>query len=196
MFTDEMIVCVCVFFVSYRYFMFIISDGLFQSTQNRKFLGFQLVRKILPQISARQVPIVFSAHMMRSLINGLSSPKNYLHEAAKQLVCLADQPSPIFFVPCGTYNCEACTEALHLSQLAATVFQTASFLDCHPASTLSFSTVCLHVVFGFLRLLFLSGAQVTVMLQSLFWSCLSILSNHLQSLLLQLFTKRFHVCSF
>lgn len=72
----------------------------------------------------------------------------------------------------------------------------ASFLDCHPASTLSFSTVCLHVVFGFLRLLFLSGAQVIVMLQSLFWSCLSILSNHLQSLLLQLFTKRFHVCSF
>lgn len=124
MFTDEMIVCVCVFFVSYWYFMFIISDGLFQSTQNRKFLGFQLVRKILPQISARQVPIVFSAHMMRSFINGLSSPKNYLHEAAKQLVCLADQPSPIFFVPCGTYNCEACTEALHLSQLAATVFQT------------------------------------------------------------------------
>ena len=72
----------------------------------------------------------------------------------------------------------------------------ASFLDGHPASTLSFSTVCLHVVFGFLRRLFLSGAQVIVMLQSLFWSCLSILSNHLQSLLLQLFTKRFHVCSF
>ena len=96
MFTDEMIVYVCVFFVSYRYFMFIISDGLFQSTQNRKFLGFQLVRKILPQISAKQVPILFSAHMMRSFINGLSSPKNYLHEAAKQLVCLADQPSPIY----------------------------------------------------------------------------------------------------
>ncbi|CAH3192191.1 unnamed protein product [Porites evermanni] len=63
----------------------VVEDGLFQSTQNRKFLGFQLVRKILPQISARQVPVVFSAHMMRSFINGLSSPKNYLHEAAKQL---------------------------------------------------------------------------------------------------------------
>ena len=115
---------VCAFFVSYWCCLFIISDGLFQSTQNRKFLGFQLVRKILPQISARQVPIVFSAHMMRSFINGLSSPKNYLHEAAKQLVCLEDHPSPIFFVPCGTYNCEACTESLHSSQLAATVFQT------------------------------------------------------------------------
>lgn len=63
----------------------VVEDGLFQSTQNRKFLGFQLVRKILPQISAKQVPILFSAHMMRSFINGLSSPKNYLHEAAKQL---------------------------------------------------------------------------------------------------------------
>ena len=191
-------VCMCVFFVSYRYFMFIISDGLFQSTQNRKFLGFQLVRKILPQISAKQVPILFSAHMMRSFINGLSSPKNYLHEAAKQLVCLADQSSLIYYLRASwhiqLWGLYRGPPFISVSCYGLSDF--ASFLDCHPASTLSFSTVCLHVVFGFLHLLFLSGAQVIVMLQSLFWSCLSILSNHLQSLLLQLFTKRFHVCSF
>ena len=91
----------------------------------------------------------------------------------------------IIFVPRGTYSCEACTESLHLSRLAAMVF--ASSHDCHPASALSFSTVCLQVVFGLPLLLFLSGAQVTAMLQSLFWSCLSILSNHLPSVLLHLF---------
>ena len=91
----------------------------------------------------------------------------------------------IIFVPRGTYSCEACTESLHLSWLAATVFASSHY--CHPASALSFSTVCLQVVFGLPLLLFLSGAQVTAMFQSLFWSCLSILSNHLPSVLLHLF---------
>lgn len=33
----------------------IIAECLFQSTHDRKFLGFQLVKKILPRISANQV---------------------------------------------------------------------------------------------------------------------------------------------
>ena len=44
-----------------------------------------------------------------------------------------------------------------------------------PASSLSFSTLRLQVVFGLPLLLFPSSAQVYIaMLQSLFWSCLSI----------------------
>ncbi|KAJ7365956.1 Myb-binding protein 1A [Desmophyllum pertusum] len=63
----------------------VVQDGLFQSTHDRKFLGFQLVKKILPQISAKQVSVLFSGHMMRSFINSLSSSQSYLHEAGKQL---------------------------------------------------------------------------------------------------------------
>ena len=37
------------------YCVVVFADGLFQSTHDRKFLGFQLVKKILPQISAKQV---------------------------------------------------------------------------------------------------------------------------------------------
>lgn len=63
----------------------VVEDGLFQSTHDRKFLGFQLVNKILPQLSEKEVSVVFGAHMMRSFINSLSSSQSYLHEAAKQL---------------------------------------------------------------------------------------------------------------
>ncbi|KAL9986840.1 hypothetical protein ACROYT_G001046 [Oculina patagonica] len=67
----------------------VIEDGLFQSTHDRKFLGFQLVKKVLPKISAKQVSVLFGGHMMRSFINSLSSSQSYLHEAAKQLAsCL------------------------------------------------------------------------------------------------------------
>lgn len=63
----------------------VVEDGLFQSTHERKSLGFQLVRKVLPQIGAKQVSVLFGAHMMRSFINSLSSSQRYLHEAGKQL---------------------------------------------------------------------------------------------------------------
>lgn len=46
----------------------------------------------------------------------------------------------IIFVPRGTYSCEACTESLHLSRLAAKVF--ASSHDCHPASSCPFLFNC------------------------------------------------------
>ena len=53
-----------------------------------------------------------------------------------------------------------------------------------------------QVVFD-LPILFPSGAQVISMLQSSFWSCLSvIIFHHLPSTLLNLFTHRFNVCSF
>ena len=67
---------------------------------------------------------------------------------------------------------KASTECFHFSRLAAIVL--ASFHDSHPASFVSFSTVRSQVVFGLPLLLFPFGAHVIAMLQSLFWSCLSI----------------------
>ena len=49
-----------------------------------------------------------------------------------------------------------------------------SFRNSYPAFFLSFSTVRLQLVFGLPLLLFPSSAQVIAVLQSLFWSCISI----------------------
>lgn len=76
-----------------------------------------------------------------------------------------------------------------LSQSFAMVFTSSH--DCRPASALSFSTVCLQVVFGLSLLpLFPSGAHcyVAVALLVLSWSI------RLPSMLLHPFTHRFHVC--
>ena len=80
--------------------------------------------------------------------------------------------SLILFFPRGTYSCKFFTESLYFSPLAASVFTSSH--NCLPASALSFSTDLLQVVFGFPFLLFPSVTQVIAMLQSLFWSCLSI----------------------
>ena len=44
----------------------IIAECLFQSTHDRKFLGFQLVKKVLPQISANQVSQDYALHCIIS----------------------------------------------------------------------------------------------------------------------------------
>ena len=68
---------------------------------------------------------------------------------------------------------KASTKRFHLSRSAAIIRN--SFHVFQPTSSLSFSTVRFQVVFGLPLLLFPSVAQVyIVMLQSLFWSCLSI----------------------
>ena len=65
-----------------------------------------------------------------------------------------------------------------LSQSFAMVFTSSH--DCHPASALSFSTVCLQVVFDLCLLpLFPSGAQVIATLLLLFWCCLGPFVFHL-----------------
>ena len=86
---------------------------------------------------------------------------------------------------------KAFTESLHASRLAATVFTSSH--DRHPSSALSFSTVRLQVVFGLPLLLFPSGAQVTAMLQSPFWSCLDVQSSSIYAASAHLFTHSFHV---
>ena len=86
---------------------------------------------------------------------------------------------------------KAFPESLHTSRLAATVFTSSH--DRHPASALSFSTFRLQVVFGLPLLLFPSGAQVTAMLQSPFWSCLDVQSSSIYAASAHLFTHSFHV---
>ena len=68
----------------------------------------------------------------------------------------------------------AFTERFHqeLPRSAATI--RTSVHDFQPASSLSFSTVRIQVVFGLPLLLFPSGAGVIATLQLLFWSYLSI----------------------
>ena len=63
---------------------------------------------------------------------------------------------------------KASTERCHFTRFASDVL--ASAHDVHPASSLSFSTVRLQVVFGLPLLLLPSGAQVIAVLQSLFWA--------------------------
>ena len=75
---------------------------------------------------------------------------------------------------------------LLLISIAAMVF--ASFHDCHPASTLSFSTVCLQAVFGFPLHLFFFLVPKSLLCCSvafLDWSCHSILCPII-----------FHLCCF
>lgn len=50
------------------YCIVVFADGLFQSTHDRKFLGFQLVRKALPQISAKQVILNLQYNYMSVII--------------------------------------------------------------------------------------------------------------------------------
>ena len=77
-----------------------------------------------------------------------------------------------YLLPIHVVAHKAFTEHFHLSRSAATVCT--SFQDPQPASSLSFSTVRLHVVSGLPLLRFPSGAHVSTILQSLFLSCLII----------------------
>ena len=67
---------------------------------------------------------------------------------------------------------KAFAESFHFSRLAAMVLTSSH--DSYRAFFLSFSTVGLQLVFGLPLLLFPSVAQVIAVLQSLFWSCISI----------------------
>ncbi|XP_032218016.2 myb-binding protein 1A-like protein isoform X2 [Nematostella vectensis] len=68
-----------------KFWKAVVDDGLFQSTHERKYLGFQLIEKILPMLKSEQVAAVFAKNSMRSFINNLSSAQTYLHKAARHL---------------------------------------------------------------------------------------------------------------
>lgn len=63
----------------------VVERGFFESSHDRKYVGFQLVKKIIPQISANQVSVVFGDNMMKVFLNSLSSDETYLYKAAREL---------------------------------------------------------------------------------------------------------------
>jgi len=69
----------------YSFWNIVIDEGLFPSTLERKYLGFQLFEKVLPRLKASQIPFVFTKNFLRCFINHLSNPSNYLHKSATQV---------------------------------------------------------------------------------------------------------------
>lgn len=81
-------------------------DALFLSSHERKFLGFKLLKSLLPTLrtsevscrgcwwdcaismgqSSLQVALVLSPNLLHCLVNNASSPDNYLHSAVTHLV--------------------------------------------------------------------------------------------------------------
>ncbi|ORX59850.1 hypothetical protein BCR36DRAFT_315879 [Piromyces finnis] len=64
----------------------VVDECLFNSTYERKYLGFSLFKIILPKVSTEKIPFIFAPNFMRSLINNLSINKTYLHKLAVQLI--------------------------------------------------------------------------------------------------------------
>eukprot|EP00698_Gefionella_okellyi_P019633 TRINITY_DN6047_c0_g1_i1.p1 TRINITY_DN6047_c0_g1~~TRINITY_DN6047_c0_g1_i1.p1 ORF type:complete len:1253 (-),score=340.59 TRINITY_DN6047_c0_g1_i1:55-3789(-) len=60
----------------------VVDEGLFTSAPERKYLGFKLVVRLLPQLPAQHVPLVFTRNFMRCFITHLSDRKHLLHGAA------------------------------------------------------------------------------------------------------------------
>ncbi|KAJ3189227.1 hypothetical protein HDU85_002852 [Gaertneriomyces sp. JEL0708] len=62
-----------------------LDESLFNSTLERKHLGLLLFQRILPRLDAKEVPFFFTPQFMRTLMNHLAKPDNYLHKTAKQV---------------------------------------------------------------------------------------------------------------
>lgn len=62
------------------------SDGLFTSSRDRKYVGFQLVEKLLPSLLADEVGVVFSPNLLHCLMNNSHSAGNSLYPAVNHLV--------------------------------------------------------------------------------------------------------------
>ncbi|CDS09480.1 hypothetical protein LRAMOSA10840 [Lichtheimia ramosa] len=62
-----------------------VDGSLFENnaSRGRKYWGFLLVQKVLPRLSAEQVPLIFTENFMRAFINNLSSDVRYLNKSAK-----------------------------------------------------------------------------------------------------------------
>lgn len=64
----------------------VVESDLFASSNERKYLGFQLFSILLPHLRADQVPAVFSPCFLRTLTNHRSSENSHLHSAAKRCI--------------------------------------------------------------------------------------------------------------
>ncbi|KAI8329969.1 DNA polymerase phi-domain-containing protein [Chlamydoabsidia padenii] len=79
---------------SFHEFWTIVVDGnLFhqQASHGRKYWGFQVVNKVLPQLSTDQMPLIFTENFMRTFINNLSSSVRFLNKAARQTATTIQQ---------------------------------------------------------------------------------------------------------
>lgn len=64
----------------------VVEGDLFTSSNERKYLGFQLFTILLPHLQTEQVPAVFSPSFLRTLTNHRSSQNSHLHSAAKRCI--------------------------------------------------------------------------------------------------------------
>ncbi|XP_028411187.1 rDNA transcriptional regulator pol5-like [Dendronephthya gigantea] len=69
-----------------KFWMTVVDENLFQSSHERKFMGFKVLEKVLPILSSEQVAIVFSPQLMHCLFNSLGHDTNYLYPAIKQMI--------------------------------------------------------------------------------------------------------------
>ncbi|KAI8810771.1 DNA polymerase phi-domain-containing protein [Cladochytrium replicatum] len=59
-----------------------VDDALFSSSNERKYLGFQLFEYVLPRISQDQIAFIFSDKLADCFTYNLSHPDSFLHKAA------------------------------------------------------------------------------------------------------------------
>ncbi|CAO3601222.1 unnamed protein product [Absidia cylindrospora] len=79
---------------SFHEFWSVVVDGnMFsqQSSHGRKYWGFQVMNKVLPQLSTDQMPLIFTENFMRTFINNLSSDVRFLNKAARQTAITIQQ---------------------------------------------------------------------------------------------------------
>ncbi|KAK2460593.1 hypothetical protein APHAL10511_007063 [Amanita phalloides] len=70
-----------------EFYRVVVDESLFASTSSseRKYWGFKVFNKALPQVTQAIVPMLFTKNFMRSWINHLSKPDRYLHKIARQV---------------------------------------------------------------------------------------------------------------
>ncbi|KAI8807296.1 DNA polymerase phi-domain-containing protein [Cladochytrium replicatum] len=59
-----------------------VDDALFSSSNERKYLGFQIFEYVLPRVSHDQIPFIFSDKLAECFIYNLSHRESHLHKAA------------------------------------------------------------------------------------------------------------------
>ncbi|KZT44208.1 hypothetical protein SISSUDRAFT_1057190 [Sistotremastrum suecicum HHB10207 ss-3] len=69
------------------FFRIVVDEGFFSSISSaeRKYTGFEVFRKALSRATAKEVPLIFTKNLMRSLINHLSGNDRALHKMALQV---------------------------------------------------------------------------------------------------------------
>ncbi|KAI8080065.1 DNA polymerase phi-domain-containing protein [Halteromyces radiatus] len=70
----------------HEFWSIVVDANMFgnQASHGRKYWGFQIVNKVLPQLSTDQMPLIFTENFMRTFINNLSSEVRFLNKAARQ----------------------------------------------------------------------------------------------------------------